>query len=158
MIELLLYVSLVSVILLSVSVLYSALLSSGVKNQTVADVEGEGMHILHLITQTIRNARAINSPVPGASAASLSLNVADAAKNPTIFDLASSTLRIKEGGSQTIPLTSSRILISGLAFSNLSRAGTRGTIRIEFTVNRLNPEDRNEYEYPKTFYASASLR
>jgi Tfp pilus assembly protein PilW len=158
LIELLLYVGISSIILLITSLFLFTLLQSRIKNQTIAEVEQQGLQVLQIITQTARNAEAITSPLPGVSAASLTLDVITAASDPTIFDLSSGAIRIQEGAGAAVPLTNSRVTASALNFQNLSRASTPGTIRISFTLTHVNPEGRNEYSFTKTFYASASLR
>lgn len=158
LIELLLYVAISGVILLVISLFLQTLLESRIKNQTIAEVEQQGLQVMQLITQTVRNADTINSPATGAGAPTLSINTHTGANNPTVFDLGSGAIRIKEGVGAVIPLTNSRITASALNFQNLSRASTPGVIRISFTLTHVNPEGRNEYNFSKTFYASASLR
>lgn len=158
LIELLLYVAATSIMLLAISIFISILLQSRVKNQTIAEVEQQGLRVMQLITQTGRNAEAITSPAIGASASSLTLDVIPAASDPTIFDLVSGIIRIKEGAGSAIALTNTRVTASALTFQNLSRASTPGTVRIQFTLTHSNPEGRNEYAFAKTFTGSATLR
>ncbi|MBI5222371.1 MAG: prepilin-type N-terminal cleavage/methylation domain-containing protein [Candidatus Magasanikbacteria bacterium] len=158
LVELLLYASITSVMLLVISVFLSTLLESRVKNQTIAEVEQQGTQVMQLITQTARNAEAITSPATGASASSLTLDVVTVASDPTIFDLSGGVIRIKEGAGTATALTNSRVTASALTFQNLSRTSTPGTIRIMFTLTYVNSSGRNEYTYAKTFYGSASLR
>lgn len=158
LIELLLYVSIVGAVIFSVSGLLSLLMQSRVKNQSVAEVEQQGIEVMQLVTQTVRNATAVNSPAIGTSATSLSINVPVSANSPTIFDLSGGVLRITEGTGSPIALTNSRVTASGLSFFNLSRAGTKGIIRTQFTLTHINPLGRNEYDYNKAFYGTASLR
>ena len=158
LLELLLYISIAGVILLVVSIFLSALLQSRIKNQTVSEVEQQGAYVMQLITQTIRNAEGITSPAQGISNTSLTLDVADLTDDPTAFDLSSGVIRITEGVGSPVNLTNSRINASGLSFQNLSKTDTAGIIRIIFTLTHINPEGRNEYNFSKTFYGSASLR
>lgn len=158
LVELLLYVSIIGVILVSFSVLLSIVMQSRIKNQTVSEVEQQGSEVLQSMTQIIRNTDNITSPTIGTTGASLTLDVLDAAKDPTIFDLAAGVIRIKEGAGAAVPLTNSRVTASSLTFKNLSRTGTPGTIRIQFTLSHINSGGRNEYAFTKTFYGSASLR
>lgn len=67
-------------------------------------------------------------------------------------------IRSTEGAGSAIPLSSTKVQISGLTFTNLTRSGTPGVMRVSFTVTRLNPGNRNAYNYSKTFTSSASLR
>ncbi len=158
LIELLLYIVIIGIILMAVSALLFGILQSRVKNQTVVEVEQQGTQVMQIITQTLRNATAINSPGAGASASTLSVNTTVVANNPTIFGLSAGVIRITEGvGSPTV-LHNSLVTASGLTFQNLTRSGTSGTIRITFTLTRLNPSGRNEYDYAQTFYGNATLR
>lgn len=133
LIELLLYVSIIGAIIFSVAGFLSLLMQSRVKNQTIAEVEQQGVQVMQIITQTGRNATDINFP--------------------SAFDLSGGVIH-----ENTIALTNSRVDASALTFQNLSRAGTPGTIRIQFTLTHVNSSGRNEYDYTKTFYGTASLR
>lgn len=158
LLELLLYIATSAAILLVISGFLSVLLRARIKNQTVADVEAQGQAVMRLMTQTVRNSATISSPAQGASAASMSLNTYTPATSPTVFDLSAGVIRIKEGAAAEIPITNSRVTVSGVSFQNLSRTGSPGTIRIQFTLTRVNSSGRNEYDYAKTFTSSASLR
>jgi Tfp pilus assembly protein PilW len=158
LVELLLYVSMSGIIILAVSVFLAVLLSARVKNRSVAEVEQQGARSLGLIVQTLRNANVVNSPAVGASASSLSLNTYSGSLNPTVFDLSGGVLRIAEGASAAVALTNSNVAVSGLSFQNLSYASTPGIMRIQFTVSYINNSGSNEYDYSKSFSASAALR
>jgi hypothetical protein len=75
-----------------------------------------------------------------------------------VFDLSAGVIRITEGASSSIPLTNARIVATGLTFQNLSRVGTPGLIRIQFTLVHVNQAGKVEYQYQQTFIDSASLR
>ncbi len=158
LIELLLYVSIASILLLATSAFLFALLESRTKNQTIAEVDQQGIHVIQLITQAARNAETITAPTVGTSASSLTLDVITAASDPTVIDLSSGVIRITEGAGSAVELTNSRVTASGLTFQNLSRASTPGTIQIQFTLTYVNPSGRNEYDFTKTFISSATLR
>ena len=158
-IELLLYIILVSVLLLVVSTFLGTILKSRIKNQTIAEVTQQGQYTMNIITQTIRNSESINSPTMTNNATLLDLDVINTTNDPTVFDLLGGALRITEGIQSPINLTStSTVVVSNLRFDNLSRTGTPGNIKIEFTISHINPSGRYEYDYSKTFYSSASLR
>lgn len=159
LIELLLYIAIVSVVVFVIAGLITSVLQSRVKNQTVADVEQEGAYVMQLITQTVRNATAVNSPAIGASSASLSVNVTSAPSSPTVFDSSAGVLRITEGAGSPVSLTSSHVTVSSLLFKNLSVAALpQGSIRISFTITHVNTSGRNEFTYSKTFTGAADLR
>lgn len=158
LLELLLYIGMVAFIVLAIISFVFMLLQSRTKNQTVAEVEQQGMQVVQLITQTIRNAESINSPAQSSSDTSLSLDVVNAGDDPTIFDFSEGTIKITEGAGSAVSLINSRVVASDLTFENLSRSNTPGTIRLQFTLTHINPENKNEYDYTKTFYSNASLR
>ena len=158
LVELLLYITLLGAMLGAVSLFVVQLLSARVKSETIAEVEQQGSRVMHLISQTIRNAQAITSPTTGSNAASATIDVVTVADDPTVFDLAGGAIRITEGAGAPVALTGSTITASGLDFDNRSRASTPGTLRIEFTLTRTTTSSRNEFDYSKTFYGSASVR
>lgn len=158
LIELLLYVAALSMFIFTIGSLYFLILQSRVKNQVIAEVEQQGIQVIQLITQTIRNATLINSPTQSFSASSVSVNVVDGTKTPTVFDVSAGSVRITEGANPPVSLTSSQIVATSLNVQNLSQTGTPNTVRIILSLNYSNPTDRGEYSYNKTFYASATLR
>lgn len=313
LIELLLYISIVGTLLLSAVTFAAMSADARVKNQTISEVDQQGMAAMEYLAQTVRNADSITTPAAGATGASLTLAVPTASLSPTIFDLNSSTLgyatagdtvdsdnrnfinatkftasasgtttvlyayistvsaspnnlgqmalyggaasptallassasvtltpnswnafpiastaltsgqvywlayntngsaaadnnmrlhtgtanqsmfvartygtwpsswtgtgqsiefsmyanidtgsgaavRVKEGTATAIPLTNNKVQVSGLSFKNLTRSGTPGNLQISFVVSYLNPNNRNEYSYQKTFTTSVSVR
>ena len=158
LIELLLYISLVSVLLFSLSYFWANTVTARIKNQTILEVEEVGTEAMNNITQSIRNADSITAPTAGVSGQSLTLANSNVAINPTVFDLASGTLRIKEGSNAVVNITSDKLTISNLSFANLSNTASPGIIRVTFTVTYKNTTGRNEYDFSKTFYDSAAIR
>ena len=159
LLELLLYISVSAVMLLAISLTLSTFLEAKIKNQTVSEIDGEGTQVMQLMTQTIRNATAINSPALGTNDNALSLTVTDPAKSPTLLNLLGTEIEMTEGANPSISLTNTlQSIASNLTFENLSRVGTTGTIAISFTLSHINPSGRNEYNYSRTFYGSATLR
>jgi len=158
LVELIIYIGIVSVMLLAISNFVFFLSYSRIKSQTIAEVEQQGMQVMQIITQTIRNAESINFPSSGATSSELSLEITETAKNQTVFDIFGGTIRITEGINSPIILTSSRLTVSELIFQNLSTTGTPGIIRVQFNLAHLNPGEKNQYDWFKTFYGSASLR
>ena len=159
LLEFLLYIAIASITIAVISVYLSQILVFRAKSQTIAEVEQEGTMVMQNITQAIHNSNSINSPAVGSSAASLSLAMSDVNKNPTVYDLSSGVVRIKEGSAATVNLTaSSRVTVSNLSFQNLSKSSTPGIIRIQFTVTHINPGNRNEFNYAQNFYGSATIK
>ncbi len=158
LVELLLYLAITSIIITSVSGFLITMLQARAKFQTISEVEAQGQQAMQAITQTIRNGTAITSPGTGTSAAALTITVPTGPLSPTVFDLSGGIVRVKEGTGAVQNLTTSRVTVSGLAFDNLTRATTQGTVRITFTVTSVNTSGRNEFSYAKTFRDTATFR
>lgn len=158
LVELLLYVAIVSVLILSTSAVYIVLLQSRVKNQVIAEVEQQGQMVMSTMLQAIRNGDLIATPPISTSNTSLTFTSLDVAKNPTVFDLSAGAIRINEASTSAIALTSTKVTASALTFQNISYSGTPGTVKIQFTLTSVNNSGRNEYDYSKTFTSDASLR
>lgn len=158
LIELLLYISLAGILLVSLALFFGMSIDARVKTQTVTEVNQQGASAMSYIQQTVRNATSISAPAAGASASSLTVVVPTASLSPTIFNLNGAILQVKEGTAAAIPLTNDDVAITNLTFTNLSRSGTDGAVRISFTVSRVNTASRNEYDYSKTFTTTVAIR
>ncbi len=159
LLESLLAIASASIILLAAVTFVLIYADMQTKQRVAADADQEGAAAARIITQTIRNARAITMPSAGTSGSSLSLEMSDASATPTTFSLDNGALRITEGVQTAQPITSSRVRVSDLAFTNLSGPDTPGVIRISFVIRSVNPDTLFEYEDSvRTFTASASLR
>ncbi|HRJ06499.1 MAG TPA: prepilin-type N-terminal cleavage/methylation domain-containing protein [Candidatus Saccharibacteria bacterium] len=157
LIELLMYVVIISALLTSITYFFGITIEARAKNQTIAEVNDQGAAAMDYITQTIRNGTSITAPTTGASANSLTLVVPTGSLSPTIFNLSGTTLQVKEGSANPVAITSSDVRVTSLAFTNLTRSGTPGIVRVSFTLSHTNPSNRNEYDYQKTFTSSAEV-
>jgi len=158
LIELALYIALAAVVLLGSSSMISLVSDARTKDKVVSEVEQQGDAALQVITQSIRNATAVNSPTSGTSASSLSINTPTGANNPTIFDVATGTLFIKEGATAAVALTNNNITVASLNFQNLSQTGAKANLRVSFSVSYKSNSVRQVYQFSRNFYGSASLR
>jgi type II secretory pathway pseudopilin PulG len=160
LIELLLYVAMIGALLTTVTYFFGTVVDARVKNQTVTEVNDQGTALMDYVTQTVRNATAVTAPTTGVSASSLTLTVPTGSLSPTVFSLTGAapiTVQVKEGTGSLVPLTNDKVQVSGLTFKNLSRASTPGVVQISFTLSRVNPNGRNEYDYQKTFTTTAEV-
>ncbi len=158
LVEMLLYMAILSVILFALSSFAFMSFQSRIKNQTIAEVEQQGNQIMDIILQTVRNSAAINSPAVQASGTSLSVNTYFGATTPTVFALSGSNIQMTEGAGSAVNLTGGRVAASVVSFSNLSESGAPGMVRAQFTLTYINNAGTNEYDFNKTFYGTASLR
>jgi hypothetical protein len=157
-VEMIVYLGITSIILFALAGVSITVINWDVSNQAVSEIEQQGMEVMHVILQAIRNGDSITSPSQGVSGASLTLAMVNGAINPTLINLSSNSIYIKESTGSSIKLTNSKLIASSLSFYNLSRTTTPGVIRVQFTLGYNNPSNKPELRYSKTFYGSASLR
>ena len=158
LLEFLLYIGLVGIVLTVAGAIGLNILFGKAKLGAIEEVSQNARFAMEGISNTVRNAQAINSPSIGTTAPLLSLQMADLAKNPTIFDISGGVVRIKEGTGGAVDITSSEVVVTDIQFSNISYALTPGTVRAQMTVQYNNPSGRPEYNFSKTFYTTANIR
>lgn len=157
LIELLLYISMVSILLFSITSFFSVTIESRIKNQSIAEVNDQGAAVVDYISRTVRNATSISSPAAGGTGTSLTLVVPTGANSPTVFNLNGTTLQVKEGTAAAVSLTSSDVQVTNLTFKNLTLSGTSGNVQVSITLSRTNPAGKNIYDYQRTFTTSAEV-
>lgn len=158
LVETLLYVALTLVLIGAISSFVTVILNFKAKTYAISEVEQTGNQIVLLITRSVRNGVAINSPATGASASTLSINTITAGDNPTLFQLSGTTLQMKEGAANAFNLTPTTISVTSITFTNVASSGTNGTIRLQMTLSFYNPTNRQENNYSQTFYGTADIR
>jgi Tfp pilus assembly protein PilW len=159
LIEMVIYIGIAIVMLLLITTLYLALVHARQKQQAIADVEGQGLAAMSLITQDIRNAQSITTPIfGGTSTTTVKFATYATSTNPTSFSVASSTLLITEGTTSPVALTNSQVFVSNISFRNLAYSGTYGSIQVQFTLTHATSTPGYSTSYMKTFDGSATVR
>ncbi len=158
LIEILLTLAVASVLISVIAAFVLLLLDNRVRTAIRADVEFQGVQTMERLLATVRQAEAIIAPTPGVSSDSMTIDVVDAASDPTTIIWGDNALWIRQGGDPPIALTSGSVSVSASSFAYRTSSTTRGHISIEFTVSYASASERPEYAYTKTFYGSASIR
>lgn len=158
LVELVLYLAIAAVVLSVTSATFVLVLESRTKDETIAVVDQEGTQAMQMMTRAARSAQTVSPGSPGATSSMLTLTLATSSRNPTVFNLATGTIRISEAAGPFVPITSNRVFVSSLLFQNLSAANTSGTVRMQFTLDASSSLGGYPYSYRKTFYGSGTLR
>lgn len=158
LIELILYVSIASSVLLLATMAAISLLDVKMKNRAIAEVEQQGTHAMFTVLSAIRNSESITFPTTGISSTTITLNVYPAPDDPTRFDLLNQQLRMFRGVGAAVPLTSTAVQVTSFRVSNISRPTTPGVARVHLTLQFANPSGKLLYNYSRTFTGSATLR
>lgn len=157
LIETIIYVLIFSVFVGSLVSFMNIMISSRLNNQITLEINNQGNQVIRIITQSIRNATAINSPIISTTSDNLNITTPDSLKNPTMFYLNNGVLYIKEGTSPDIALINGKVIVSNLVFSNLSNPSTSGSIEVRFTLTSV---DHIAGQVAKTvdFYGSGTIK
>ena len=156
-IELLLYLAIVTIMMTALIPFAWNTIEAGVKNSTEQEVFSNARYISEQLNYQIRNASGINS----VSATSISLATFNANTNPTVIDLSSGNIRMKQGTGAVINLNSANTTISSLTFTNYTSADNKTkNIQYVLTIAASFPSagQRQEYNESVTIESSAELR
>lgn len=158
LIELLLYISMVSIVIGSSVVLLFTVQNASTKNESLYTVENHGNFVMETITQAIRLATSTTGLAQGATSSTLTLVMEDTTRNPTIFSISSSSVSIQEGVQSPVSLLPISIGASQLEFINTSQSATTSVIEVSLSLYRISSSTRNEYSYSADFFGVASIR
>lgn len=156
LVEILLYISLVSILLFAVSVFLSVLLQARIKNQVIADVESQGAEAMDTMTQEFRNIIALGSPLHNTTSSVLWVVPSASTTEQIRFFQATDTIYMSENDDPPYALTNSHVSSTNLLFANSNQSGRTYLMKISFTLTYRNPSNRNEYNYSKTFETTSS--
>lgn len=157
LIELLIYLGIVSGLLVVAGAFTWSIIKGSVKSASLREVQQNGRLAMEIVTREIKSASGINNPLAGESADTLSLIMSDNSLNPTIFELLNNQILLSQGVDGPYLLTTDQILVSNLNFTNLSYADTPGTIRIEMTLDYNNLGAQPEYNASIDLITTVSL-
>lgn len=155
LIELILYIGIVSIVLASLVPFAWNMVQGSVKSSNQQELSSQARFISERIKYEIRNANDINN----ISAESISL-AGDPPNNPTVIDLLGGKIRIQQGVVSPIDLNSQSTTVSSLVFvSYTSMDNKTKHIRFSFTIDDAYGGERQEYKAaPLTLESSAELR
>lgn len=160
-IEVILYVAIVSFFVGGVVIFAWDMIFGSIK----AEVQREVISNLRLASKKIQYEVRNSTDVIVNSPTSITVSSATPARNPTLIDLHNGRLRFGYGNSGNCTysspcyLTSNKVEVTSLAFSDLSNSGSLSKIiRFEFNIRYLNPTGKIEWQYEENFASSAEIR
>ena len=157
LIELLMYIAILGIVLVLITGFFWNIILGYIKENSYQELQQNGRFALTKITQEIRKAKSINIPTQGGVSDSITLEMANSQENPTIFDLDNGKLIITKGSGVSSEITTDRIVVSNLKFTNLSYDNTAGTIRIELDLEHINPANIATYKASINLITTVSL-
>lgn len=140
LVELLLYLSLFSIISITLVSVYIATQDARVQQQSVSAVEQRGSLLLSMMSTTIRRAEVILSPANNESGAILALQMSPNAEYPTIL-ARTSTGNLVLGQKITLtPLLDSSITASGFVVRNIAGSAIFFSFDLHTSVPTVPPK------------------
>lgn len=143
LIEMLIYVLIVSAIALAGTQFTMEVIKGQNKSRSDQEVQDNARFAMETMTKLIRSADGVDvaASIFDTSPGKLVLNMSDAAKHPTIFEVDAQTdsLTMKEGNDPVVNLTSNEIDVSNLIFKNLSPPKVQPNIKINIDLTFTNP-------------------
>ncbi len=149
LVELILYIAIVTIFMTGVIYFTSDIVYGRVKSQVHQEVNQNIRFASKRIMYEIRNASSVT-----VSPSSITLGSTDVGRNPTVIDVFGNRLRIGYGGNQYF-LTSNKVTVSNLSFTDLS---TAGTTNVKFSITIDSTGDRREFQKSETYETSVELR
>lgn len=165
LLEVLLYVAIISMVLSAVVFFAWNVLYGGVKSGRLSEVNYAARYASERIQYEIRNSSGITvassnfgANLASAAGTKITLTNASAAKNPTIIDVSSGQLRLTVGANAPVNLTPINISVTNLTFTNNS-SGDNKTRNLSFTfsVQSNIPSAGNVYQNV-TLESAAEIR
>jgi hypothetical protein len=89
----------------------------------------------------------------------LSIRVADPAKDPTVFYVSNNAMWMKQGTNGTaIRMTPEDIRVVSATFTNVSQAGNKSAVKIRLTIRKVDPNNPSATAFTKTFEMTANVK
>lgn len=157
--ELLIYIALLSVILLVISSAFISISKTGGSVDARTEVNSNTRFVSNKIIQDVKSASAVSVPtVVGGTAATLQLTVSG---DTILYDISGGQLRRKVNAGAPEPITSNLVTVSAPTFTRLENynsvlQATTTTISINITIAHANTG--SDYNYSSTINTTASLR
>jgi len=160
LIELIISIVILAVFLLIITYFALDVIGGKVKSQSMQETQQNARFVIKKMTQEIKRAIGINidQSIFGTHPGVLSLKMADENENPTVFDISGDKLRITRGFDSPQELTTNQVKVINLVFTNLSQTGSSENIKINLTVEHINPEGREEMTAVVNLETTVTLR
>lgn len=158
LVEAILYTVLLSAIILIVGSFVNETIKSRNKQQAVITVEQEANYLLERIEADLKNAVAVSVPTAGATGSILTMTVNPGVSETHTFTQSGNNLTYAVNAAPAINLNSNRAQVVTFTVKHISPSAQYHTINIDLTVKYINPGNRGDLQYQKSFRKTVNLR
>lgn len=159
--EMLVYVGVLAIIVTTVSVFFLWAIRSNSKTRVMRETLNNASRAMEIITYEIREARSIYTPTTTSTQLSLeTTHYMPAGEKTTYTDfyLCENQLCFKKESQDPIALTSDRVEVKNLLFTQITTTSTYSSIQINLVVEYKNPAVLPQYQASVDLTSTVSLR
>ena len=158
--EVLVYVAVLTIIILAVSSFFLWAIRSNTKTKALRETLDNTRRVMEIMTYEIKEAKSIYTPTTTSTQLSLETThySPEGEKTSYIdFYLCDTQLCLKKESQDPITLTSDSVEINNLLFRRIV-SGESPSIQIDLTINYKNPQGRPEYQASVNLVSTVALR
>ena len=156
----LVYVAVLAIIVLAVSSFFLWTTRSNTKTRAMREALDNSRRAMEIMSSEIKEAKSIYAPTTTSTQLSLeTTKYLPAGEETTYIDfyLCGTQLCLKKESQNPIALTSDRVEVNNLIFSQIITGGNP-SVQIDLGINFKNPQNRPEYQASVNLKSTASLR
>ena len=150
--EILIYVAVLAIIIVAISSFFLWATRSNIKAKVMRETLDNARRTMEIVTHEIKEAKSILPSTP----IHLSLEREDGTNLD--FYLCGTAFCLKKGLEDAVTLTSDRVEVSNLNFTQITTDTSTSSVQIGLEVNYKNPGNRSEYQALVNVTSTASLR
>lgn len=159
--EILVYIAVLAIIVLAVSSFFLWASRSNIKTKAMRETLDNARRAMEQMTYEIKEAKSLYAPTTTSTQLSLeTIHYLPEGETSTYIDfyLCEKRLCLKKEFQSPIALTSDRVEVKNLEFSQISTTSTLPSIQINLKVDYKNPQNRPELQASVNLKSTASLR
>jgi len=159
--EILVYIGVLSVIIVAISSFFLWAIRSNTKTRVTRETLDNSRRSMEIIIYEIKEAQSVYTPTSSSSQLSLETThyLPQGEKISYIdFYLCGTQLCLKKESQSPIALTSERVEVKNLFFTQVATTSTLPSIRVSLTIDYKNPSNLPEYQASVNLSSTASLR
>ena len=164
LIEILVYLGVLAIIISTVSSFFLWAIRSNTKTKVMRETLDNARRAMEIITYEIKEAKSIYTPTTTSTQLSLeTTHYLPQGENKTYIDFylcgtASTTLCFKKESQNPVALTSDRVEVKNLSFTQIATTSTSPSLQINLEISYKNPSNLPEYQASVNLSSVASLR
>jgi hypothetical protein len=156
LIEVLLYMALTSMLVITLSTFYTSLMQARQRNFVVREVNEQAVFITDQLRQKLSDSSQVNTPAVGTQSQTLDIDTQSFGNIQ--FRVTNNLLEISTDGGPYQQLSTDSVTLTNLSFSNVSDGTTSDVITISFDLSYTATSNRAEENYSNSYQTTVTLK